>query len=111
MDISFIRLYATAAATTNLKYSRGNFILSRFVEGRQTPRNSNFFFQPVTLVHDSYNKMAQQRLALWNTEEDLEEDVDLSIAIGNYGQNMQYEECEWGFAMTSVSRTYAMDAL
>lgn len=30
--------------------------------------------------------MSQQRLALWNTEEDLEEDVDLSIAIGNYGQ-------------------------
>ena len=64
-----------------------------FVEGRQTPRNSNFF-QPVTLIHGSCNKMAQQRLALWNTEEDLEEDVDLSIAIGNYGQNMQYEECE-----------------
>jgi len=39
--------------------------------------------------------MAQQRLALWNTEEDLEEDADLSIAIGNYGQNIQYEECEW----------------
>ncbi|KAF8958415.1 RNA polymerase I-associated factor PAF67-domain-containing protein [Flammula alnicola] len=36
--------------------------------------------------------MAQQRLALWNAEEDLEEDVDLSIAMGNYGQNVQYED-------------------
>jgi translation initiation factor 3 subunit L len=56
--------------------------------------------------------MAQQRLALWNTEEDLEEDVDLSIAIGNYGQNMQYEECEWRSATTIVSGTYgSMDPL
>ncbi|PPQ99963.1 hypothetical protein CVT24_009542 [Panaeolus cyanescens] len=31
--------------------------------------------------------MSQQRLALWNTEEDLEEDVDL-LAIGNYGQTV-----------------------
>lgn len=36
--------------------------------------------------------MAQQRLALWNAEEDLEDEVDLSIAIGNYGPNVQYED-------------------
>jgi len=72
----------------------GTTVMVGCVEGRQTPKNSNFFFQPVTLVYGSCNRMAQQRLALWNTEEDLEEDVDLSIAIGNYGQNMQYEECE-----------------
>ncbi|KAF8154694.1 RNA polymerase I-associated factor PAF67-domain-containing protein [Crassisporium funariophilum] len=35
--------------------------------------------------------MAQQRLALWNAEEDMEEEVDL-LAIGNYGQNVQYED-------------------
>ena len=35
--------------------------------------------------------MAQQRLALWNAEDDLEEDVDL-LTVGNYGQNMQYED-------------------
>ena len=29
--------------------------------------------------------MAEQRLALWNAEDDLEEEVDLSIAIGSYG--------------------------
>jgi len=37
------------------------------------------------------SKMAQQRLALWNAEDDLEEDVDL-LTIGNYGQNVQYED-------------------
>ncbi|KAF9473472.1 eukaryotic translation initiation factor 3 subunit 6 [Pholiota conissans] len=36
--------------------------------------------------------MAQQRLSIWNAEEDLEEDVDIGIAMGNYGQNVQYEE-------------------
>ena len=39
------------------------------------------------------SKMAQQRLALWNAEDDLEEDVDL-LTIGNYGQNIQYEDGE-----------------
>ena len=38
--------------------------------------------------------MAQQRLALWNAEDDLEEDVDL-LTIGNYGQNIQYEDGEF----------------
>jgi len=37
--------------------------------------------------------MAQQRLAIWTAEEDLEEDVDLSIALDSYGQNVQYEDC------------------
>ena len=40
--------------------------------------------------------MAQQRLALWNAEEDLEEEVDL-LTIGNYGQNMQYEDGDFFF--------------
>ena len=40
--------------------------------------------------------MAQQRLALWNAEEDLEEDVDL-LTIENYGQNLQYEDGELFF--------------
>ena len=42
------------------------------------------------------SKMAQQRLALWNAEDDLEEDVDL-LTIGNYGQNIQYEDGEFVF--------------
>ena len=40
------------------------------------------------------NKMAQQRLSLWNAEEDIEGDVDLSIAMGNYDPTVQYEECK-----------------
>lgn len=43
--------------------------------------------------------MAQQRLALWNAEEDLEEDVDL-LTIGNYGQNIQYEDGEHSFSFS-----------
>ncbi len=37
--------------------------------------------------------MAQQRKALWEADldEDLQ-DVDLSLAIGNYGQNGIYED-------------------
>jgi translation initiation factor 3 subunit L len=38
--------------------------------------------------------MSQQRMALWAAEEideDLQ-DVDLSLAIGNYGQNGQYDD-------------------
>ena len=30
--------------------------------------------------------MSQNRMALW-TAEDMEEEVDLSLALGNYGQN------------------------
>ena len=38
--------------------------------------------------------MAQQRLALWNAEDDdVEEDVEL-LTIGNYGQSIQYEDGE-----------------
>ncbi|KAF9465863.1 eukaryotic translation initiation factor 3 subunit 6 [Collybia nuda] len=36
--------------------------------------------------------MAQQRMALWAAEADLDEDVDLSLAIGNYGQNGHFED-------------------
>lgn len=41
--------------------------------------------------------MAQQRMPLWAAEEIEEEDVDLSLAIGNYGQSAQYDEgvCYW----------------
>lgn len=35
--------------------------------------------------------MAQQRMSLWATE-DIDEDVDLSLAIGNYGQHGAYED-------------------
>lgn len=38
--------------------------------------------------------MSQQRMALWAAEEIDEElqDVDLSLAIGNYGQNGMYDD-------------------
>ncbi|EAU86804.1 eukaryotic translation initiation factor 3 subunit 6 [Coprinopsis cinerea okayama7 len=36
--------------------------------------------------------MSQQRMALWAAEADIDEDVDLSLAIGNYGQNDHYED-------------------
>ena len=35
--------------------------------------------------------MAQNRVALWAAE-DMEEDVDLSLALGNYGQNGHYDD-------------------
>ena len=35
--------------------------------------------------------MAQNRVALWAAE-DLEEDVDLSLALGSYGQNDTYND-------------------
>jgi translation initiation factor 3 subunit L len=38
--------------------------------------------------------MAQQRMALWAAEADIDEDVDLSLAIGNYGQNGHYDDGE-----------------
>lgn len=39
--------------------------------------------------------MAQQRMALWAAEADIDEDlqdVDLSLAIGSYAQNGHYED-------------------
>ena len=45
--------------------------------------------------------MAQQRLALWNAVDDMEEEVDL-LTIGNYGQNMQYEDGEFFMRRTVV---------
>ena len=39
--------------------------------------------------------MASQRLAIWNAEEDLEEDVDINLALDAYGQEMQYDDCMW----------------
>ena len=36
--------------------------------------------------------MAQQRMALWAAEADIDEDVDLSLAIGNYGQDGLYDD-------------------
>lgn len=44
--------------------------------------------------------MAQQRMALWAAEADIEEDVGLSIALGNYGQNGHYDDGEVAFAIT-----------
>jgi len=38
--------------------------------------------------------MAQQRMALWATEADIDEDVDLSLALGNYGQDGHYDDGE-----------------
>ena len=34
-------------------------------------------------------------MAIWAAEADLDEDVDLSLAIGNYGQNDHYEDCAY----------------
>ncbi|KAG5634029.1 hypothetical protein H0H81_003718, partial [Sphagnurus paluster] len=36
--------------------------------------------------------MSQQRMALWAAEADIDEDVDLHLAIGNYGQSGHYED-------------------
>lgn len=41
--------------------------------------------------------MAQQRMALWAAEADIDEDVDLSLALGNYGQNGHYDDGEVTF--------------
>ncbi|PPQ75053.1 hypothetical protein CVT26_012055 [Gymnopilus dilepis] len=38
--------------------------------------------------------MASQRLAIWNAEEDLEEDVDINLALDAYGQEMQYDDSQ-----------------
>ena len=50
----------------------------------------------LVLSLDRHLVMAQQRLALWNAEGDLEEEVDL-LTIGNYGQNVQYEDGKFSF--------------
>ena len=44
--------------------------------------------RPTFALRPNKKKMSEQRLSLWNAEEDLEEVVDLSIAIGNYGPNV-----------------------
>lgn len=47
--------------------------------------------------------MAQQRMALWAAEADIDEDlqdVDLSLALGNYGQNGTYDEGKHGAGMS-----------
>lgn len=36
--------------------------------------------------------MAQQRMALWAAEADIDEDVDLSLAIGSFGPSGHYED-------------------
>jgi hypothetical protein len=36
--------------------------------------------------------MAQQRMALWAAEADIDEDVDLSLALGNFGQSDHYDD-------------------
>jgi translation initiation factor 3 subunit L len=44
--------------------------------------------------------MSQQRMALWAAEEideDLQ-DVDLSLAVGNYGQNGMYDDGPYHFS-------------
>lgn len=33
-----------------------------------------------------YREMAHQQMPIWAAEADIDEDVDLSLAIGNYGQ-------------------------
>ncbi|KAG6816006.1 hypothetical protein H0H87_009498 [Tephrocybe sp. NHM501043] len=38
--------------------------------------------------------MAQQRMALWAAEADIDEDVDLHLAIGNYGQSGHFEDAQ-----------------
>jgi translation initiation factor 3 subunit L len=43
--------------------------------------------------------MAQQRMELWAAEADIDEDVDLSLALGNYGQNGHYDDSEVAFTI------------
>ena len=61
---------------------------------RQTPKAQISCIRTVISDDEPTHKMATQRLALWNAEEDIEEDVDLSIAMESYPQNVQYEDCE-----------------
>lgn len=46
--------------------------------------------------------MSQQRMALWAADADIDEEVDLSLAIGNYGQNGHFDDC------TSPSTTWTV---
>ena len=48
--------------------------------------------------------MAEQRLALWNAEEDLEEEVELSMAIGSYGPSVydDGENCQIDLLICSI---------
>ncbi|KAG6828338.1 hypothetical protein H0H92_008352 [Tricholoma furcatifolium] len=48
--------------------------------------------------------MAQQRKALWNTEADLDEDVDLHLAIGNYGQSGHFEDGKDEISLTHIQQ-------
>jgi hypothetical protein len=53
--------------------------------------NPDFYIRAFGVAHHT---MSQQRMALWAAEEideDLQ-DVDLSLAIGNYGQNGMYDD-------------------
>jgi hypothetical protein len=36
--------------------------------------------------------MSQQRMQLWAAEADIDEDVDLNLAIGSYGQSDRYDD-------------------
>lgn len=47
--------------------------------------------------------MAQQRMPIW-AQDDIDEDVDLSLAIGNYGQNGHFDD---GTCLAAVSVTCA----
>ncbi|KAF8631456.1 hypothetical protein AX15_002394 [Amanita polypyramis BW_CC] len=51
--------------------------------------------------------MAQNRMALW-TAEDMEEDVDLSLALGNYGQNGHYDDAHLPHPQIDESTFLAM---
>ncbi|KAF8874743.1 RNA polymerase I-associated factor PAF67-domain-containing protein [Infundibulicybe gibba] len=51
--------------------------------------------------------MAQQRMALWAAEADIEED-DLAIPIGNYGQNGHYEDAHMQQPQIDESTLIAM---
>lgn len=59
---------------------------------------------PVTLSL----RMSKQRVAVWETEAEVDEDlqdVDLNLAIGNYGQNGAYEDGVYARQCHRVSRT------
>ncbi len=48
--------------------------------------------------------MSEQRLSLWNAEEDLEEVVDLSLAIENYGPNVYDDGLPTGFFFSYLKK-------
>lgn len=58
------------------------------------------------------SSMAQQRMAIWAAEdidEDLQ-DVDLSLAIGNYGQNGHFDD-GLSFSRLSVDRYSSWESI